>query len=365
MFWKSLVSLTIALFSFSAFGPALQATDMRSAIDQAASMMAKNRKIKKQVDRSIVIELINRHSHRKDEISKQIESEFYQALGTKLPQHKLFFLDDSLTGINLNKALIIRGEYNKQGPIIEVFFRAALGTQGRVLAQARAIFEAPKAVAQSLVAVLDLEAPALNKNQKKVYSDIFRGALAKEKTFQLASSAEVSRMNPDDIQQSYGCTRDECATIIGEQLGVDRVISSSYLKVGEGVYFLSAKIMDIKSGAILATETVEHDGKIQGLRKAVSQLAQLLAKETTPAPKFTAPPVATYQAPMKPTPPVKEIKRKRRGWPWWSYVLIGAGVVVTAAAATADPTTSSSSSSSSTSSTSSSSGGTGSATVTW
>ena len=49
-------------------------------------------------------------------------------------------------------------------------------------------------------------------------------------------------MNSDEIQRVTGCSRATCATIIGEQLGVDRVISSSFMKIDEDYYVVAANL---------------------------------------------------------------------------------------------------------------------------
>jgi len=343
--------LLLAVFSTAN----LQAADLSEAIEQSVYELTEGRRLSSQKSRSIVIEVVNQHSKRRDALSQRIETELYRALGHELSGFKLFYLDDSLSGIDLNRALMIRGEYNKSGRKIVLRLRASSGAQGQVIAQSSTKFDAPKGMETQLVAVLDLEAPSLNRNQKKVYSDIFRGALVKAGSFQLASSAEVAKMNPDDIQKAAGCSRDECATIIGRQLGVDRVISTSYLKVGKGVFFLSAKVMDIKSGATVASETVEHDGKIRNLKVAVRQLATLLSASNTPEPM-------TFQARSIPTQPqpIQEVRRDDGGgWPWWSYALVGLIAVGAASGSSSNPDSGTG--------TSGGSGGsdTGSATITW
>ncbi len=133
-----------------------------------------------------------------------------------------------------------------------------------------------KAHRKVLVAALDIESEVMNANQLKAFSDIFRTALSRTGEFELASSSDIDKMNPDEIQQATGCTRDTCATIIGEQLGVDRVISSSFFEIEEGSYVLSAKMMDIKDGSILVSETINHSGGFSNLEQSITKLAQKL-----------------------------------------------------------------------------------------
>jgi hypothetical protein len=148
---------------------------------------------------------------------------------------------------------------------------------GEVLAQTSVSYSTDRSVNKALVAVLDIEADMLTEEQRKGFSDIFRAALARSGQFNMASSAEIDKMDADQIQNTTGCTRDECATIIGEQLGVDRVISSSFTRLTESMFVLSAKMMDIKKGSIITTKTVKHTGSLNTLDQALENLSVKLS----------------------------------------------------------------------------------------
>jgi len=72
-------------------------------------------------------------------------------------------------------------------------------------------------------------------------------ALNEPDIFDIASSADIDKMNPDEIQKATDCAWDSYAIIIGEHLGVDRSVSNSLFKVTDNLlYILSAKILEIK-----------------------------------------------------------------------------------------------------------------------
>lgn len=167
-----------------------------------------------------ILKVINASNLAYDRVGKKIETEMYFALERQFPDFKLFLGK----GPNPDREIHLSGTYEQKGDKMIVRFRIFKGNE--ILAQKSTEFDS-RARKSTLVAVLDIESKALNPIQKKAYSDIFRTELSNFNVFTIASSADVDKMDPDAIQKATGCTRDECATIIGEQLGVDRTISVS------------------------------------------------------------------------------------------------------------------------------------------
>jgi len=281
--------LLVGLWLWALPGVSL-ADDMKESVEEAAQILATG-KLTHHTDRSIIIEVVNLHSKKRDQTAKAIETQLYQALGKEFKDFKLLFLEDSLAGINLNKAIFIHGTYEPKGKDVTAIFSAVIGMKGEAVGQAQVTFDAPNTVGEALVAVLDIEAADLATNQRRAYSDMFRSRLQKSGKIKLASSAEVAKMSPDAIQESYKCTRDECATIIGEQLGVDRVVSTSLIKLGPTQYMLTAKIMDIKNGSILSSETLQHEGGLGKLPGSINKLADMLVGVDQSAPSAKRAPV--------------------------------------------------------------------------
>ncbi|MCP4757545.1 MAG: hypothetical protein GY866_42345, partial [Proteobacteria bacterium] len=112
-----------------------------------------------------------------------------------------------------------------------------------------------------------------------LFSDVFRSVFTEADLFDMVSSADIDKMSPDTVQKQTRCTRDECATIIGEQLGVDRVISSSLRKIDQDSLYLTAKVINIKDGSIIASKIVEHQGPVKSLIPSVEKLATLLIED--------------------------------------------------------------------------------------
>lgn len=247
----------------------LQAKPLKTAMDEAAEYFVK-RAVRIEANQELhILEIVNFSSGEHDTEGKRIETELYFALERQMPDFRLFLGP----GEEKDDKIVLRGTYEPKGKTTVVKVRIL--KEDEVVAQYETQYDT-KARRRTLVAVLDIEARALTPSQRKGYSDMFRTYLGKLSDFEMASSADIDKMNPDQIQAATGCTRDSCATIIGEQLGVDRVVSSSLLKMGENNYVLSSKIMDIKDGSILVTETVEHKGSTDELKGSIEKLARKL-----------------------------------------------------------------------------------------
>ena len=232
----------------------------------------------------IISDIVNYHSGQKDQVSKLIETELYFAFAKQFPEVKLLDDSESAAGISLGKTVFIKGSYQKKGTTTMLRLKALHGIRGEIIDQTSVEFDT-KYRRRTLVAVLDIEATSLTHDQRKIFSDIFREALGETQAFDLASSAEVDKMDPDQVQKTTGCTRDACATIIGEQLGVDRVISSSFLKMDTDYYYISGKIIDIEDGSLVVTKTVKHIGNLRTIDASLKKLAiKLAGRPLTPVP---------------------------------------------------------------------------------
>jgi hypothetical protein len=249
------------------------ATTMKEALDNVAKYFTRT-SVRIQPSQKMVINVVNYHSKIKDQTAKLIETELYFALEKKFPKFKLILQSEAVAGIASENAVFVKGSYELRGGTTIVRFQAVKGLfGGEILAQVNKAYKTEKIRKKTLVAVLDIEAKTIGHEQRKILSDVFRTAFGEIGAFDMASSAEIDKMDADQIQVASGCSRDTCATIIGEQLGVDRVISSSLRRMDTDYYFLSGKMMDIKDGSIIATKTIKHSGNIRTLDEAFKKLA--------------------------------------------------------------------------------------------
>ncbi len=260
----------LVLFVFLLFPSSLGAVTLKEALSQAAEYFTKTA-VKIDPNKKMFIQVKNLHNEKRDAIAKKIETALYFALEEHFSDFKMFL--EPAQG----NEILLEGTYEKKGNLVTIRLRAFRNnTQGEILGSFAVEYEEQIVQKRTLVVVLDLEAEQLSSVQRKAYSDFFRSALDRQNVFDMASSSEVDKMDADEIQKSTGCTRDTCATIIGEQMGVDRVISSSLFKMEESSYMLSAKMMDIADGSILKQVTVEHSGDLGSLTDSLEILAAKL-----------------------------------------------------------------------------------------
>jgi|GEM_PF-6824000 len=245
------------------------------SLEQASNEVAKHFKtlLKGERDQQLVFNVSNYLSKIHDREARSIETELYFALENILPNVQLLIASEAIAGIP-SGAIMVSVTYELKGNQILLRIQAVKDrVSGEVLTQTKVLFELPKKRSSSLVAVLDLEGEALQKAQRRAYSDIFRSAIHQYQVFDLVSSAELDKMDINAVKSASGCRGDECGMIIGEQLGVDRLISINYFKIEEGFYFITANLNDLKDGSLTLSQTVEHNGDLSTLKKALEELA--------------------------------------------------------------------------------------------
>lgn len=276
----------IGLWIFLALSPVTSAQPNSEALRSAVLRLSENG-LEAQKGKKIYLKVVNRHSQLSDTVAKEIQSELRQQLNATIPDADLVVIEESLSGIGLNDAIQVKGEYEQTGENIKLVLTALSGTGGKLISTSEVEYH-QNVQGKGLTAVLDIEASGLKPNQKKAYSEVFKAALTATGAFQLANSADVDRMNPDAIQKVNQCSRDECATIVGEQLGVDEVISTQVLKISDSNFLLSSKIIRIQNGTIRRQSTMRHFGGLDKLDRPLQELAEALSKKEMHANKRNA-----------------------------------------------------------------------------
>lgn len=224
----------------------------------------------------IVVSVFSYHSGKTDTTSRKIKNELQLAFQEKFKKSKVTILKESLVGVG-NKSYHVKGTYQQSGDYVTLRLKALEGSMtGRVIAQSKVFYRLEKQTHNDLMVVLDIESDQLKLKQKKVFSDLFRVSLI-QRGFDLLSSSEVEKAGADDIQKETGCSRSECATIIGQQFGTDKSMSVTYTKVSSKNWYLIAEILDIKKGKVDKIEKVRHDGNIDTLEEAIDTLAAQLS----------------------------------------------------------------------------------------
>jgi len=195
---RQIILLIICVFLFPI---TVSAASLREALDKAATYFKQSGKIDPEFKISIT-GILNFHSKARDSFGEKIETELYFAIERKLPEVRILDIKESVTGVSGKNAVFLKGTYEQKGEITILRLQAIKGTlSGEIQAQTTVEFETGKAAQKTLVAVLDLEAKTLNDEQRKAFSDIFRSALGNIGRFDIASSAEIDKMNPEVVME--------------------------------------------------------------------------------------------------------------------------------------------------------------------
>jgi TolB-like protein len=195
-----------------------------------------------------------------------------------------------------------------------------------VLSLANLVF--PDDVRQA-VAVLDFVAKGMDEMAITALSDRLRTELHQTGTFSVLERGQMDAiLKEQGFQQSGACTDQACMVEVGQILGVEKMVAGSLGKLGT-LYSVNLRLIDVRSGKIIQTESQDCNCPIEGLFAALHQIAFKLAgvqEVTSVVPAATAAPAPSDAVPGK-TAKKESVKEGKGG----NGLVIGAvvgGVVV-------------------------------------
>lgn len=269
---QTIVAVLLILVSFplSAY-----ADRMDDTVEEAVELL-KDRGLGKIKRLELIIEIINKDSQQFDREARLIQSSLYSTLQSKFPQAKLMLREEAIAGIS-SRAIMLKGAYQQRKGKVFITFRAIGQMEGEMIAKADVEYASEQKSFKNLVVVMPLEARTLDKPAISAFSTIFRSALINTRQFDLVSSDAIDNADPEKIQATYKCSREECSTIVAQQLNASRVITTSYRKISSKLYFLSGSLKNISTGRTTSEESIKHDGNLETLDAAFEKLACQLA----------------------------------------------------------------------------------------
>lgn len=285
--------------------PVAKAMTMDEALSLAVSELM-DTGLRERKDLPMVIEFVNYHSRKFDRDARVIQSSFYSILKSEFPDTKILLKDEAIAGISTN-SILIKGTYQPKEDKVFISLSAIHQTNGQLVAKSNVDYDKSQQSFENLVVVLPIEAPTLKKDVAQTFSRIFRASLSKTRKFNLVASEAIDSVDADKIQEEYGCTREECSTIVAEQLNASLAITTTYTKVSDQMYFLTSSLKNIKTGRTLTEEALKHDGNIATLENKLEEMACSLAGTCgqavvpEPLPEPEPPPIVAEPAP-KPEP---------------------------------------------------------------
>jgi len=109
-------------------------------------------------------------------------------------------------------------------------------------------------IVKQRIAVLELEADGVSKNESVTLTNRLRSELVKTGSFTIIERGEMDEILKEQGFQLSGCTSDECAVEVGRLLNVREIAAGSIGKVG-ALYTVAVRLIDVESGEILKTIT--------------------------------------------------------------------------------------------------------------
>jgi len=253
--------MTILLIIFGLSVPFLVTAEPMDDAILKAVIELQNNGLEREGKFEMVIKISNAHSGKYDKDARVIKSTLFTTLQAEFPNAKIILEEAALVGVSY-KAVMIKGTYQPKGEKIILNIRAIEQTTGELIAKTNTTYDAERKISEDLIAVLPLEATHLKKAVLKTFTKIFRSALTKTGVFNLVNSDAIDQADADEIQEQYGCTREECSAIVAESLNATNVITTEYSMVTDGIYFLTGSLKNIKTGKTLKEEAIRHDGNL-------------------------------------------------------------------------------------------------------
>lgn len=125
------------------------------------------------------------------------------------------------------------------------------------------------------IAVNDLDVAGVEKSTASIISDRLRSELFNTGKFIVIERNQMEEILKEQGFQQTGCTNNDCAVEMGQLLGVKYMFAGKIGKVGK-TYALSLRMIDVQTGAILATSNTDCKCEIDDV---LLESTKLIAKD--------------------------------------------------------------------------------------
>jgi TolB-like protein len=126
------------------------------------------------------------------------------------------------------------------------------------------------------IALSDLSAQGVDASASAIISDRLRNELFNTGLFTVIERGQMQEILKEQGFQQSGCTSDQCAIEVGQILNVKYIVVGSVGLLGR-IYTLSTRVIDVASGKVIATATVDCRCEIEDLlSNSTAELARRL-----------------------------------------------------------------------------------------
>jgi TolB-like protein len=147
------------------------------------------------------------------------------------------------------------------------------------------------AFAQENIAVMELEARNISRQEAGVLTDKLCSEIIKTRKFNVMERERMNEiLKEQGFQLSGVCSSDECATRAGNIIGVSRMVAGSVGRVG-GSFLVTLRMIDVATGKIVRNVDETIKGTIESvLESGMASVAQKLVTTRDMGGKQTAKP---------------------------------------------------------------------------
>ena len=160
--------------------------------------------------------------------------------------------------------------------------------------------------AKSTAAVLDFEGSGITNQEAQVLTERLGSELVNTNVMIMVERNQMSEIMDEQGFQQSGCTTAECAAEIGALLGVQKMITGSFGKIGN-TYTIEARMFSVESGQTEKSVSKTYKGEVDGLLPQIQIVAWELVGLQAPADLLAA---AGVESPIE---EVAEARPKKKG----------------------------------------------------
>lgn len=154
-------------------------------------------------------------------------------------------------------------------------------------------------------------------------------------TSDLAASGRIAVLSGDQVSQAPGtpvAQNTHAAAQLGQSIGAQSILTGSFSAIGSMVK-IDIRLVDVESGSVLLEkshyllEGAALDDLASTIARDVETTLVGAAPEPPPQPTTAAPTPQTGPVQPLPPEPATSVAAASSGFPWYGWILIGAGVV--------------------------------------
>ena len=169
--------------------------------------------------------------------------------------------------------------------------------------------------AKPTAAVLDFVGSGINAQEAQVLTQRLGSELVQTEALIMVERSQMSEIMEEQGFQQSGCTSAECAAEIGALLGVQKMVSGSFGKIGNS-YTIEARMFSVETGETEKTVSKTYKGEVDGLLTQIQIVAWELVGLQAPEDLLARAGIQT------PAAEVAEAPKKKGGSKWLRNTLI-------------------------------------------